>query len=86
MYLNTHTYYSLRYGTMKPKELLALAQKMGVSQLALTDINNTSACLDFVRLAPEYNIKPIVGIDFRNKAQQQFVGIAKKQSRFSRAQ
>ena len=43
----------------------------------LTDINNTSAGLNFVRLAPEYNIKPILGIDFRNGVEQCFVGIAK---------
>ncbi|MGL1886920.1 MAG: DNA polymerase III subunit alpha [Reichenbachiella sp.] len=82
MYLNCHTYYSLRYGTIKPKDLLSLAQKNGVTTLALTDINNTSACLDFIRLAPEYDIKPIVGIDFRNSAQQQFVGIARNNAGF----
>ena len=43
----------------------------------LTDINNTSAGLNFVRLAPEYNVKPILGIDFRNGVDQCFVGIAK---------
>ncbi|MFY0627053.1 MAG: DNA polymerase III subunit alpha [Reichenbachiella sp.] len=82
MYLNTHTYYSLRYGTIKPKELLSMAQQCGVTSMALTDINNTSSCLDFVRLAPEYDIKPILGIDFRNGAQQQFVGIAKNNQGF----
>lgn len=50
--------------------------------MALTDINNTSSCLDFVRLAPEYGIKPVLGIDFRNGAQQQFVGIAKNNQGF----
>jgi len=82
MYLNTHTFFSLRYGTMQPKELLMLACDMGVSTLALTDINNTSACLEFVRLAPEYHIKPLLGIDFRNGIHQQFVGIAKNNQGF----
>jgi len=45
--------------------------------MALTDINSTSANLDFVRLAPKYNIKPVLGVDFRNGAQQQFVMLAK---------
>ena len=43
----------------------------------LTDINNTSACLNFVREAPKYSVKPILGIDFRNGVDQCFVGIAK---------
>ena len=82
MYLNTHTYFSLRYGTMPAKDLLAEAQKCGVRTFALTDINNTSACLNFVRMAPEYDIKPILGIDFRNGVQQQFIGIAKNNEGF----
>jgi len=77
MYLNTHSYYSLRYGTVKPKSLLITAAAMGIDCLALTDINTTSACLDFVRLAPEYAIKPALGVDFRNGAQQQFIILAK---------
>ncbi len=77
MYINCHTYYSLRYGTIKPVELLHLASENGIQTLALTDINTTSACLDFVRLAPNHNIKPVLGVDFRNKAQQQFIILAK---------
>jgi len=54
-----------------------LAQENHVTQLVLTDINNTSAGLNFVRLASEYNVRPILGIDFRNRVDQCFVGIAK---------
>ena len=82
MYLNCHTYYSLRFGTFSEVELLALAQENGVSSLVLTDINNTSACLNFIRKASEFNIKPVVGIDFRNGAHQQFIGIAKNNAGF----
>ncbi|WP_350290212.1 DNA polymerase III subunit alpha [uncultured Croceitalea sp.] len=77
MYLNCHTYYSLRFGTFSEIELLQLAQENDVKQLVLTDINNTSACLNFVRKAYEHDIKPAVGIDFRNGADQCFIGIAK---------
>lgn len=66
MYLNCHTYYSLRFGTFSEKELLRLARENEVTRLVLTDINNTSACLNFVRLAPDFNVTPILGIDFRN--------------------
>ena len=73
MYLNSHTYFSLRYGTIKPEQLLAIASENKMQTLALTDINNTSACLEFVRLSSKYNIKPVLGVDFRNSTQQQFV-------------
>ena len=76
MYLNCHTYYSLRFGTFSEEELLQLAQQNHVTQLVLTDINNTSAGLNFVRKAPEFGIKPILGIDFRNGTQPCFIGIA----------
>jgi DNA polymerase-3 subunit alpha len=77
MYLNTHSYYSLKYGTIAPEALLQQAFQHNITVMALTDINSTSANLDFVRLAPKYHIKPVLGIDFRNGAQQQFVMLAK---------
>ncbi len=77
MYLNCHTYYSLRYGTFSEIELLKLAQENHVSQLVLTDINTTSAGLNFVRKAPEFGITPILGIDFRNGVIPCFIGVAK---------
>ncbi|WP_421803819.1 DNA polymerase III subunit alpha [Flagellimonas sp.] len=76
MYLNCHTYYSLRFGTFSEVELLQLAEQNHVTQLVLTDINNTSAGLNFVRKAPEFGIKPILGIDFRNGVPPCFIGIA----------
>lgn len=61
---------------------MQLAQENGVKRLVLTDINNTSACLNFIRKAPEYGIKPLVGIDFRNGVDPCFVAIAKNNSGF----
>ncbi|MCQ0112626.1 DNA polymerase III subunit alpha [Zhouia amylolytica] len=82
MYLNCHSYYSLRFGTFSEVELLELARENHVTQLALTDINNTSACLNFIRKAESYGIKPLVGVDFRNGVDQQFVGIARNNHGF----
>ena len=82
MYLNCHTYFSLRYGTIKPERLLAIASENGVQTLALTDINNTSACLDFVRLSEQYKIKPVLGVDFRQGAQQRFIILARNNQGF----
>jgi DNA polymerase-3 subunit alpha len=82
MYINTHTYYSLRYGTIKPKALLEMVAKLGIRSFALTDINTTSACMDVLRLAPNYGIKAVVGVDFRNGAQQQFIMLAQNNQGF----
>lgn len=76
MYLNTHTYFSLRYGTIKPRDLLNSLQQAGVKRFALTDINSSSACLEVLRLAPRFGTRPTVGIDFRNGAQQLFILLA----------
>ena len=77
MYLNCHTYYSLRFGTFSEVELLQLAQENHIKQLVLTDINNTSAGLNFVRKSAEFDIRPLLGIDFRNGVESCFIGIAK---------
>ena len=82
MYINVHTYYSLRYGTLKPKDLLQFAQELGIISFALTDINTTSACMDILRLAPKYNIRPVLGVDFRLGAQQQFILLAQNNHGF----
>ncbi|NNF20156.1 MAG: DNA polymerase III subunit alpha, partial [Flavobacteriaceae bacterium] len=77
MYLNCHTYYSLRYGTFSELDLLRLAEENQVTQMVLTDINNTSAGLNFIRKAKEFDIRPLLGIDFRNGVDPCFVGIAR---------
>lgn len=82
MFVNSHTYYSLRYGTIAPKALLLKAKELNLTSLALTDINSTSACLDVVRLAPKHSVKPVVGVDFRNGIRQQFIMLAKNNNGF----
>jgi len=77
MYLNNHTYYSLRYGTYNEQSLIDLCISCGVNHLVLTDINNTSACLNFIRLCTQHGLKCSVGIDFRNDHQPLYVGIAR---------
>jgi DNA-directed DNA polymerase III PolC len=76
MYINTHSYYSLRYGTLSPENLISLAKKHQAGALALTDINTSMGIIDFVRLCKESNIKPVAGIEFRNKDTLLYIGIA----------
>ena len=80
--INNHTYYSLKYGTYNETDLLTMAKQYGYDILPLTDINNTSACLNFTRIAPEFGIRPILGIDFRNGIEQEFVALAKNNEGF----
>lgn len=67
---------------MSVPQLLAEAQSKSIRSLVLTDINNTSSCLEFVRASAKYDIKPIVGIDFRQGAKQHYIGIAKNNEGF----
>ncbi len=82
MFINCHSYYSLRYGALSEKEIIELALQDRVSHVALTDINNTSACLNFVRLAKRAGLKPLLGIDFRDGARQMYLGLAKNNEGF----
>ncbi|SMO72993.1 DNA polymerase III, alpha subunit [Saccharicrinis carchari] len=82
MLLNCHSYYSFKYGALSVEELLKEVSQGGHAAVALTDINNTATSLEFVRLAPEHTIRPLVGVDFRNGARQQYVGIAKNADGF----
>ncbi|MBR9861152.1 DNA polymerase III subunit alpha [bacterium] len=82
MYINTHTYYSFKYGTMSPDELIDEALKHNVRQLALTDINSTSGCLYYARKAQELGLRPILGVDFRKGDEALFVAIAESNSGF----
>lgn len=75
MFANTHSSFSFNYGTLSIEELLEYAARVGVRSFALTDINNTSGHLDFLRLAPRYNITPLIGIEFK-KDGAHYIGIA----------
>ena len=78
-----HTHYSFRYGILSERELLEFAQEGGYTTVPLTDINSTSASLNFARLAPKYGIRPVLGLDFRSGgAQQRFVGLARNNEGF----
>ena len=67
---------------MEPKALLQNLTEAGATKFVLSDINNTSACLDTVRMTQDMEIEPVLGIDFRNSAWQCYVGIAKNNTGF----
>ena len=77
MYLNCLSYHSLRYGTIPLNELVEQAALFGMTAMALTDINTVTGIYDFIKSCKAFNIKPLVGIDFRNSSKQLYVGLAK---------
>lgn len=83
MFLNAYSWFSFHYGIMPVKELLREAAAAGVRKLALTDINNTAGVADFVRLAPDFGIEPVAGIDFRNGNRRLFVALAQNNEGFA---
>lgn len=68
---------------MSVVKLLEQAKALSIARLALTDINNTSGCLELLREAPKYGISPVVGIDFRNGNEQKYIGLAKNNHGFA---
>jgi DNA-directed DNA polymerase III PolC len=77
MYINCHTYYSLKYGTASPAQLVAAAQRHGIDTLVLTDINNTSCAYAFIRACKKAGIRPLLGLEFRQEQVCRYIGIAK---------
>lgn len=77
MLLNCHTYYSFCYGTSSIDELMEDMELKGYKRFVVSDINNTSAILEALRLSEKKALQVIPGIDFRNGVKQQYIGIAK---------
>ena len=82
MYINCHSWFSFKYGVMKPDALLEEAQKAGVRTLALTDIHCTAGIPDFVRDAERFDVRPVAGIEFREGPRLLYIGIAKNNEGF----
>ena len=76
MYLNCKTYFSFLYGTFPTKELVQTAVEQGVTALTLTNINSTCDNWEFVKLCRDANIKPILGVEFRNGDKLLYILIA----------
>jgi DNA polymerase-3 subunit alpha/error-prone DNA polymerase len=83
MYLNCHSYHSLRYGTIPVDELVAIAASAGVTAMALTDINTVTGVYEFFRECKSRNIHPLVGMEMRNEGQLCYVMIAKNNKGFA---
>ncbi|MGB5023861.1 MAG: DNA polymerase III subunit alpha [Saprospiraceae bacterium] len=76
MHLSVHTYFSLRYGTLAPEQVVAEAAQKGIRILPITDINNCSAAYAFAQLCEKYGIRPIYGLEFRQGNQFRYTALA----------
>lgn len=87
MWLNCHTFYSLKYGTLSVEQLLQSASLHCAGTIVVTDINNSTGILECVHYCKEknLNLKIIAGIEFRDKEDFQYLytGIAKNNHGFS---
>lgn len=83
MLLNIHSYYSLRWGTIPMGELVDSLMAQGYTGGVLTDINNSTGALEFIRSCKEKNFKGVVGIEFRREDQLLYIGIARNNAGFT---
>ncbi len=78
MFLNCHSYYSLRHGTLSPTQLAEEAFVHDTETIVLTDVNNTSGIPEFYFACRQNGIKPVAGVDIRDKEYKQlFILIAR---------
>jgi len=87
MYLNCHTWYSFKYGTLSVQQLLSEVKRCGVRKFALTEINNTASYIELLRLCsemPDEN-KPelALGIEFKQDNTFCFIALAKNNAGFA---
>ena len=79
MFLNCHSYHSLRYGTISVEDLVQQAFDYNIKTLALTDINTVTGIYDFYKLCTANNIKPIAGVEIRVENELYYICLAKNQ-------
>ncbi|HNP96158.1 MAG TPA: DNA polymerase III subunit alpha [Cyclobacteriaceae bacterium] len=98
MFLNCHTAFSFKYGTLQVEDLFNEAQRCGVKKLVLTEINNTASYIELLRLCkekqpidesglnrfgkPGYALDIALGIEFRKEDNLLYVAIAKNNDGF----
>ena len=97
MYLNTHTAYSFKYGTLQVKDLFDEARRCKVHKLILTDINNTAAYIEMLRYCDEqrpvngglnrygdegFDLQIAVGVEVRRNNDLLYILIARNNAGF----
>lgn len=78
MFLNCHSFHSLRYGTLSIKELVKQASDLGIKELVLTDINTVTGIYDFKMECERIGIKPVAGVEVRKEGKLLYIAVAKE--------
>lgn len=78
MFLNCHSFHSLRYGTLSIEELVEQAYASGTTELVLTDINTVTGIYDFKKECERVGIKPIAGVEVRKEGKLLYITVAKE--------
>jgi len=82
MHLSYYSYYSLRFGTLPVDQIPLVAAAAGAEVALLTDINNTSGTIDFVKACCKNGIRPMAGVEFRDGNKLLYSGIAENNKGF----
>ncbi|MES2479417.1 MAG: PHP domain-containing protein [Bacteroidota bacterium] len=82
MLLNIHSYYSLRYGTLSIDQIVETLIAAKFERAVLTDINNSTGVLEFIKKCSEKGIQGLAGMEFRNGDEFLYFGIARNQLGF----
>lgn len=97
MYLNCHTAFSFRYGTLTVQQLFDEARRCRVRKLVLTEVNNTASYVELMRLCAKnrcvdgamnrygeegYDLEMAVGVEIRQDSELMYVLIAKNNRGF----
>ena len=94
MFLNCHTTFSFKYGTLPVDKLFDEARRCGVHKLILTEINNTASYIEMLRLCESrkpgsalagengHHLEIGVGIEFRESHELLYIAIAKNNNGF----
>jgi DNA polymerase III alpha subunit len=80
--LLANSQYSLKYGLLSPEEIVQWAIVSEYNDVAIIDINSTTAGLSYCRENKKENKKSVVGSDVRNGVDRCFVVLAKNNRGF----
>ncbi len=96
MFLNCHTAFSFKYGTLPVEKLFEEARRHGVRKLILTEINNTASYIDLLRVCAArrpgsplagdqpHELEIGVGIEFRQENELHYIAIARNNNGFEK--
>lgn len=100
MFINCHTAFSFKYGTLDIKRLFEEAKRCGVHKLILTEINNTSSYIEMLRLCQEnkpvkengtttydekgYDLDIALGVEVRKENELLYILIAQNNHGFEK--